>query len=110
MTWDPIMAEKAGYKHFMLKEIYEQPRAVRDTTLGRISRHRQSLPRRDEHHRSRIQASRTRSTSPPAAPVGTPALAGKFMIERLARLPVDVDYASDSAIATRSSTPNTLTL
>ena len=37
ISWDPIMAEKGGFKHFMLKEIYEQPRAVRDTTLGRVS-------------------------------------------------------------------------
>ena len=37
ILWDPIQAEKGGYKHFMLKEIFEQPRAVRDTTLGRIS-------------------------------------------------------------------------
>ena len=37
IQWDPIQAEKGGYKHFMLKEIFEQPRAVRDTTLGRIS-------------------------------------------------------------------------
>src|SRR3954462_13398533 len=37
VTWDPIMAEKGGFKHFMLKEIFEQPRAVRDTTLGRVS-------------------------------------------------------------------------
>src|SRR5439155_370617 len=37
ITWDPIMAEKAGFKHFMLKEIYEQPRAIRDTLLGRVS-------------------------------------------------------------------------
>ncbi|MCV4783371.1 glutamine--fructose-6-phosphate aminotransferase, partial [Escherichia coli] len=37
ITWDPIMAEKGGFKHFMLKEIYEQPRAVRDTVQGRIS-------------------------------------------------------------------------
>ena len=36
ILWDPIMAEKGGYKHFMLKEIYEQPRAVKDTTLGRV--------------------------------------------------------------------------
>src|SRR5580698_8780593 len=36
VLWDPIMAEKGGYKHFMLKEIFEQPRAVRDTTLGRV--------------------------------------------------------------------------
>src|ERR1700683_2152927 len=37
VLWDPIMAEKGGYKHFMLKEIFEQPRAIRDTTLGRVS-------------------------------------------------------------------------
>ena len=37
VLWDPIMAEKAGYKHFMLKEIFEQPRAARDTMLGRVS-------------------------------------------------------------------------
>ena len=37
ITWDPIMAEKGGFKHFMLKEIYEQPRSVRDTMQGRIS-------------------------------------------------------------------------
>src|SRR5207237_4935271 len=37
ITWDPIMAEKGGFKHFMLKEIYEQPRAVRETALGRVS-------------------------------------------------------------------------
>ena len=37
IAWDPIQAEKAGYKHFMLKEIYEQPRAIRDTILGRVS-------------------------------------------------------------------------
>ena len=36
ILWDPIMAEKGGYKHFMLKEIFEQPRAVKDTMLGRI--------------------------------------------------------------------------
>ena len=37
ISWDPIMAEKGGFKHFMQKEIFEQPRAVRDTLLGRIS-------------------------------------------------------------------------
>ena len=37
ITWDPIMAEKGGFKHFMLKEIYEQPTAARDTILGRVS-------------------------------------------------------------------------
>ena len=95
ITWDPIQAEKAGYKHFMLKEINEQPRAVRDTTLGRISLDtgRVFLPE------MRITPEAFRSaTSITIAACGTSwhaGLAGKFMIERLARLPVDVDYASE---------------
>ena len=55
VTWDPVQAEKAGYKHFMLKEIFEQPTAVRETILGRVSRgHRPGLPRRDEADRRRL--------------------------------------------------------
>ncbi len=95
ISWDPIQAEKAGYKHFMLKEINEQPRAVRDTTLGRVSLDtgRVFLPDMTitpEEFRA--------TTSITIAACGTSwhsALAGKFMIERLARLPVDVDYASE---------------
>ncbi len=95
ITWDPIQAEKAGYKHFMLKEINEQPRAVRDTTLGRISLEtgRVFLPE------MRITPEEFRSaTGITIAACGTSwhaGLAGKFMIERLARLPVDVDYDSE---------------
>ena len=56
ITWDPIMAEKGGFKHFMLKEIYEQPRTVRDTTLGRVSQDTgQDLSRRNAGQRSRVQ-------------------------------------------------------
>jgi glucosamine--fructose-6-phosphate aminotransferase (isomerizing) len=95
ITWDPIQAEKAGYKHFMLKEINEQPRAVRDTTLGRVSLEtgRVFLPDMTitpEEFRA--------ATGITIAACGTSwhaGLAGKFMIERLARLPVDVDYASE---------------
>jgi glucosamine--fructose-6-phosphate aminotransferase (isomerizing) len=95
ITWDPIMAEKAGYKHFMLKEINEQPRAIRDTTLGRVSFEtgRVFLDNLD------ITQQELRNTSQiTIAACGTSwhaGLAGKFMIERLARLPVDVDYASE---------------
>jgi glucosamine--fructose-6-phosphate aminotransferase (isomerizing) len=95
ITWDPIQAEKAGYKHFMLKEINEQPRAVRDTTLGRVSLDtgRVFLPD------MKISPEEFRSiTGITIAACGTSwhaGLAGKFMIERLARLPVDVDYASE---------------
>jgi glucosamine--fructose-6-phosphate aminotransferase (isomerizing) len=95
ITWDPIQAEKAGYKHFMLKEINEQPRAVRDTTLGRVSLDtgRVFLPD------MKISPEEFRAiTGITIAACGTSwhaGLAGKFMIERLARLPVDVDYASE---------------
>jgi glucosamine--fructose-6-phosphate aminotransferase (isomerizing) len=95
ITWDPIQAEKAGYKHFMLKEINEQPRAVRDTTLGRVSLDsgRVYLP-----DLKISQSFLQRATGMTIAACGTSwhaGLAGKFMIERLARLPVDVDYASE---------------
>ena len=59
VLWDPIMAEKAGYKHFMLKEIFEQPTAARETILGRVSQDsRQGLPRGDEDHRRAVRGGR----------------------------------------------------
>jgi glucosamine--fructose-6-phosphate aminotransferase (isomerizing) len=95
ITWDPIQAEKAGYKHFMLKEINEQPRAVRDTTLGRVSL---DTGRVFFDEFSITEAEFRAATGITIAACGTSwhaGLAGKFMIERLARLPVDVDYASE---------------
>ena len=95
ITWDPIQAEKAGYKHFMLKEINEQPRAVRDTTLGRVSLDSGQVYLPDL---KLSQQDFKNATSMTIAACGTSwhaGLAGKFMIERLARLPVDVDYASE---------------
>ena len=95
VTWDPIMAEKGGFKHFMLKEIYEQPRTVRDTILGRVSQDsgqvfldEMQLTEAEFHKLTKINI----------AACGTSwhaALAGKFMIETLARVPVEVDYASE---------------
>ncbi|MGO9437220.1 MAG: glutamine--fructose-6-phosphate transaminase (isomerizing) [Terracidiphilus sp.] len=95
IQWDPIQAEKGGYKHFMLKEIWEQPRAIRDTTLGRVSLDSGKifLGEMDIDDEELSNAS-----SINIAACGTSwhaALAGKYMIERLARLPVDVDYASE---------------
>jgi len=95
ITWDPIMAEKGGFKHFMLKEIYEQPRAVRDTVQGRISLdtgkvYLEEMDISEEDFRS--------LTSIKIAACGTSwhaAHAGKFMLEKLARVPVEVDYASE---------------
>ncbi len=95
VTWDPIMAEKGGYKHFMQKEIFEQPRAMRDTMLGRISQDTGKVflnemeisePQFRGFENVRIVACGTSWHA---------ALAGKFMIERLARIPVEVDYGSE---------------
>src|SRR5215470_9943074 len=95
ILWDPIMAEKGGYKHFMLKEIYEQPRAVRDTTLGRVGQESGRIFL-DEMDISPKQFREFRQIKIIAC--GTSwhaALAGKFMIEKLARIPVEVDYGSE---------------
>jgi glucosamine--fructose-6-phosphate aminotransferase (isomerizing) len=95
ILWDPIMAEKGGYKHFMLKEIYEQPRAVRDTTLGRVGQESGRIFL-DEMDISPKQFKEFRQVKILAC--GTSwhaALAGKFMIEKLARIPVEVDYGSE---------------
>src|SRR6266496_4162715 len=95
VTWDPIMAEKGGFKHFMLKEIYEQPRSVRDTTLGRISQETGHVFL-DEMEITEAEFKSAKKIN--IAACGTSwhaAQAGKFMIERLARVPVEVDYASE---------------
>ena len=74
VTWDPIMAEKGGYKHFMQKEIFEQPRAVRDTLLGRISQDTGKIFLDEmEIIEKRISQFSQRAESSPAARAGTPA-------------------------------------
>jgi len=95
ILWDPIQAEKGGYKHFMLKEIWEQPRAINDTTLGRVSLDSGKVFL-GEMEIADEELAAAKSVS--IAACGTSwhaALTGKYMIERLARLPVDVDYASE---------------
>jgi glucosamine--fructose-6-phosphate aminotransferase (isomerizing) len=95
IQWDPIQAEKGGYKHFMLKEIWEQPRAITDTTLGRVSLDSGTVFLGEMEIGDDELAA---ASSINIAACGTSwhaALAGKYMIERLARLPVDVDYASE---------------
>ena len=95
ITWDPIEAEKGGFKHFMLKEIYEQPRAVRETVEGRISLDTGRVFLDDMNI---TEADFKRISSIKIAACGTSlhaGLAGKYMIEQLARVNVDVDYASE---------------
>jgi glucosamine--fructose-6-phosphate aminotransferase (isomerizing) len=110
IQWDPIQAEKGGYKHFMLKEIWEQPRAITDTTLGRVSLDSGKVYL-GEMKLSDEELAAARSIT--IAACGTSwhaALTGKYMIERLARLPVDVDYASEYRYRDPIAGPDTLGL
>jgi glucosamine--fructose-6-phosphate aminotransferase (isomerizing) len=110
VTWDPIMAEKGGFKHFMLKEIYEQPHAVRETTLGRVSQDTGQV----FLDQIGISAEEFRAaTKINIAACGTSWHAGqvgKFMIESLAGIPVEVDYASEWRYRNPIIAPDTITL
>jgi len=110
IQWDPIQAEKGGYKHFMLKEIWEQPRAVTDTTLGRVSLDSGKVFLGEMEIGDEELA---HAASISIAACGTSwhaGLTGKYMIERLARLPVDVDYASEFRYRDPIAGPHTLGL
>ncbi|MEK6630598.1 MAG: glutamine--fructose-6-phosphate transaminase (isomerizing) [Acidobacteriota bacterium] len=95
VLWDPIQAEKAGYKHFMLKEIFEQPAAARDTILGRVSL---ETGRVFLNEINLADADLARVEKVVVLACGTSwhaGLVGKFLIEELAKVPVEVDYGSE---------------
>jgi glucosamine--fructose-6-phosphate aminotransferase (isomerizing) len=95
LTWDPLMIEKRGFKHFMLKEIFEQPQVVRDTLLGRISLASGKVDL-DEVSISPLFLKGIQRVAVIAC--GTSyhaALVGKYLIEAIAKIPVDVEYASE---------------
>jgi glucosamine--fructose-6-phosphate aminotransferase (isomerizing) len=96
VTWDAVAAAKAGYKHFMLKEIHEQPRAINDTLLGRVERTSGRVVF-DENVRLTDDYVRglSRITLVGCGTAGHAALVGKILIERLARVPCDVDIPSE---------------
>jgi glucosamine--fructose-6-phosphate aminotransferase (isomerizing) len=108
ITWDPVQAEKGGYKHFMLKEIHEQPSAVNETLVGRLALTANQVRlddvgfAEDEWKGFRNLLLLACGTSWHAA------LAGKYMIESLARIPVQVDYASEFRYRTPVVPPDTL--
>ena len=92
LNWDPIQAEKGGYKHFMLKEIHEQPQALQDTFGGRVDF---ELGRVDLEIPEEMLAKTQRLHLLACGTSWHSALVGKFLIEELARLPVEVDYGSE---------------
>ncbi len=95
VNWDPIMAQKGGFRHFMLKEIYEQPRAVRDTLLGRFSREQQRVELDVSPEITEVLREARRFYLVACGTSYHAALVRKHMIEGLARVPVEKDYAGE---------------
>ena len=108
VTWDPVAAEKAGYKHFMLKEIFEQPAAVRDTILGRVSLETGTIFPDETGLSDADLTSIDRVTLIACGTSWHAALVGKFLIEELARVPVEVDYGSEYRYRKPLAGPKTL--
>jgi glucosamine--fructose-6-phosphate aminotransferase (isomerizing) len=108
ISWDPIMAEKGGYKHFMLKEIYEQPVAIENTVLGRFSLDTNSVHLEDVGFSEEVWKGFKHIQILACGTSWHAALAGKHMIESLARIPVEVDYASEYRYRNPVISPDTL--
>jgi len=95
ILWDPIMAEKGGYRHFMLKEIYEQPRAITDTFRGRIAQETGAIVLPDVALDASVVRGIRRVLFVACGTAWHAALIGRSMVERLAGLPAEVDLASE---------------
>ena len=100
ITWDPVTAQKGGFRHFMLKEINEQPEAVRDSLVGRLERGAGTVDLPELEIAGEVLDGKTASSLSKLflLACGTSwhaALVGKFWIENLAQLPVEVDYGSE---------------
>jgi len=95
IDWSPLMAEKGGYKHFMLKEIHEQPRAVRDTIAGRLLEQQGDVYLEDLGYADAALQTVQRMVIVACGTSWHAALTGKFLIEGHCRIPVEVDIASE---------------
>ena len=95
VTWDPVTAQKGGYKHFLLKEIHEQPQAIIDTMRGRISQESGDvvLPEMDAIADRLKDIERVVMVA--CGTAWHACLVGKFIVERFARIPCEVDYGSE---------------
>ncbi len=95
ITWSPLMAEKGGFKHFMLKEIYEQPRALGDTMAGRLQLDEGDVFLEDLNLTVEDLASLEKIFVIACGTSWHAGLVGKFYLEKLARIPVEIDIASE---------------
>src|SRR5213083_1242037 len=108
VLWDPIMAEKAGYKHFMLKEIFEQPTAARETILGPVSQETGRVFLEEMKIPEAQLAAVEKVTILACGTSWHAGLVGKYLIEQLARVAVEVDYGSEYRYRSPIVPPNTL--
>ncbi len=95
ITWSPSMAEKSGYRHFMLKEIYEQPRAIADTIRGRFSLESGEVNLKEFSIKAHELKRLNKIFLVACGTSWHAALIGKYMIEDLVRIPCEVDIASE---------------
>jgi glutamine---fructose-6-phosphate transaminase (isomerizing) len=108
VAWDPVQAEKGGFRHYMLKEIHEQPRAVRDTLLGRISLEDGAVHLEELGSAAERLREATRVVLLACGTSWHAALVGKFLIEHLAGIPAEVDYGSEFRYRTPLVGPGTV--
>ncbi|OGK79007.1 MAG: glutamine--fructose-6-phosphate aminotransferase [Candidatus Rokubacteria bacterium GWC2_70_16] len=95
ILWDPILAEKGGYRHFMLKEIYEQPRAAADTLRGRVSPESGSVVLPDITLDPEVLQDIRRVVLLACGTSYHAAIVARFLVERLAGIAAEVDVASE---------------
>ena len=110
ITWSPLMAEKGGYKHFMLKEIHEQPRAITDTLAGRLREEEGDVYLEDLKLSDADLSGLEKIFIIACGTSWHAGLVGKFMIEKHCRIPVEVDIASEFRYRDPIIGPNTLTV
>ncbi|MBA2258721.1 MAG: glutamine--fructose-6-phosphate transaminase (isomerizing) [Acidobacteria bacterium] len=110
VSWDPVMAEKAGYKHFMLKEIFEQPMAIKETVLGRASAGSGKVFLNEIEIPDEVLRQTERIVILACGTSWHAALVAKFLIESIARLPVEVDYGSEYRYRDPIVGPHTLAI
>jgi glucosamine--fructose-6-phosphate aminotransferase (isomerizing) len=110
VLWDPIAAEKGGHKHFMLKEIFEQPTAARDTILGRVSLDSGQIFLEDLNVPESTLKALQKVTIIACGTSWHAGLVGKYLIESLAQMPVEVDYGSEYRYRSPIIGPNELVI
>ncbi|AJY75318.1 glutamine--fructose-6-phosphate transaminase (isomerizing) [Paenibacillus beijingensis] len=110
VDWDLVTAEKAGFDHFMLKEIHEQPQAYRDTMMGRISEDGKSVDLKEVEMTDEQIKAISKIHIVACGTAYHAGLVGKTVIESLARIPVETDVASEYRYRSPIITPDTLVI